>query len=150
MKDTSPPSRIIRTLFAAMGLAVALVGCGSGGGGGTACDTNKIFTTCQTVGCHNSANPAAAFDMQTTGWEKGLVGKMPTGGGTAPNQSKCGAMNLVYLTPNSMPATGLFIEKLTKMTPVCGLVMPNIGPRLTATEMACVQTWADNLVAAAK
>ena len=88
MKDTSTPPRIFRTVFATMGLAVALVGCGSGGSAAATCDMKKIFVTCGIVGCHSSANPAANFDMQTVGWEAKLVGHGPVGGGTPPSDSK--------------------------------------------------------------
>jgi hypothetical protein len=150
MKDTSTPSQIVRALFATAGLAVALVGCGSGGASTTSCDTKKIFSTCGTVGCHNAANPAANFDMTSTGWEMALVGHAPVGGGPPNSVSLCFNMNHNYLDANSSPATGLFLDKLSKNPPGCGAVMPNIGPRLTAAEMACVQTWANDLVAAAK
>ncbi|HEX3694310.1 MAG TPA: hypothetical protein VH374_02880 [Polyangia bacterium] len=47
----------------------------------------------------------------------------------------------------SQPATGLFLDKL-KATPPCGAQMPlaTVAAPLSATEMACVQKWANNIV----
>jgi predicted CxxxxCH...CXXCH cytochrome family protein len=156
MKDSSTPSHLFRSLLAAAGLAVALVGCGGGGGGGTtpdsgtACDVKMIFQTynCTIVGCHNNANPAANLDMVTPDWEKTLVGRAPKAGG-AGTASKCVDMGQVYLNAGTNPATGLFMDKLSKAKPQCGDRMPNLpGIQLTADEIACVQTWANGLTAA--
>ena len=124
---------------------------GSTGAGGT-CDATPIFTlhTCTVVGaCHDGAGTAAGFDMLTAGWETPLVGKVSAGGGMGSNASLCGGMGLVYLKPNVIPAEGLFIDKLTKNPPECGVAMPNLPPLLNATEKACVQSWANALVKAA-
>jgi hypothetical protein len=139
------------------GMAVAAAACGSGGsdttggggagGSGAPCDAKPIFVKYQCTvpgACHDAAGAAANLDMVTAGWETKLVGKAPPGGGAVP--SKCGGMNQVYLTAGSKPATGLFIDKLAKAHPQCGVQMPNLanGP-ITAAELACVTSWATAL-----
>ncbi|HET6279543.1 MAG TPA: DUF1585 domain-containing protein [Polyangia bacterium] len=103
-----------------------------------------ILVAC--TGCHN-AQAAPAFgglDMATPGWEKKLVGAPPAAG--APGTNACNK-SLNYLN-RTQPATGLFLDKL-KATPPCGAQMPlaTVAAPLSATEMACVQKWANNVVA---
>jgi hypothetical protein len=142
------------TFLGAAALVLGAVGCngGEGGGGGAGtggnCDVPALFAAkaCSIAGCHSSSSPAAAFDMQTAGWETAMVGKTPPGGGAAATMSMCMGMGQ-YLVAGSQPATGLFIDKLAKATPQCGARMPNLplDPGLTAAELACVQTWANAL-----
>jgi hypothetical protein len=155
-------SRLVLCLAGAGSLALAAVNCGGGeettgtagtGGGGAgtggtaACDVPKIFTTYSCAlanACHGGATPAAGFAMDKAGWETGLVGKSPMANTTGVASACVGKGP--YLVAGSNPATGLFIEKLSKKTPVCGERMPNLpGMELTAAEIACVQTWANNL-----
>ena len=165
----STVSQFVRVFVTAAALAVGAMGCGSGGdstgsagsggGGGTggstaACsmaDVTAIFTSttknvgCTIIGaCHDNNGAAAGLDLTTAGWETHLVGKVSAGGGTGSLASMCGGM--VYLKAGVVPAQGLFIDKLTKNPPPCGAPMPNLPPLLTATQKACVQSWADNLV----
>jgi hypothetical protein len=164
----STVSQIVRVFVIATALAGGAMGCGggsegtgaggSGGGGaggstgtGGTCDATPIFTqhTCTVVGaCHDGQGTAAGFDMLTAGWQTHLVGVASPGGGMGNNASLCKGM--VYLEPNVIPAQGLFIDKLTKNPAPCGVVMPNLPPLLNATEKACVQSWANGLVNAAK
>jgi hypothetical protein len=167
MKRPSTVSQIVRFFVTSAALAVGAMGCAGGsdgtgtggvggGGGGTGCvggDAMPIFTkhTCMLVGaCHDGAGTAAGFNMVTAGWETKLVGTVSPGGGTGAFASLCGGMGMVYLNKGSNPATGLFMDKLSKSPPQCGVQMPNLPPLLTPTELACVQTWANALVAAAK
>jgi hypothetical protein len=170
MIRSSTVSQIVRLFVIATALAGGAMGCGGGsestggtggagggaggstGAGGT-CDAMPIFTkhTCTVVGaCHDTNGSAAGFDMLTAGWETHLVGEAVSGGGTGTLASLCGGMGLVYLKPNIIPAQGLFIDKLTKSPPECGVAMPNLPPLLNDTEKACVQSWANGLVNAAK
>jgi hypothetical protein len=173
MKRSSTVSQNVRIFVTAAALAAGAIGCGggsdgtgaggSGGGGGSGapCDATPIFVkmthTCTLAGaCHDAAGSAANFSMATTGWQNSLVGKAPPGGSPthdATLDSKCSTMSVppvtgkVYLTVGSNPATGLFLEKLMGI-PSCGAKMPNLGSPLDATELACVQSWANGLVAA--
>ena len=137
------------TLFGAAALALGALGCGGGGGGGTTCDVPALFTakSCAITGCHSAMMPAANFDMVTAGWEMRMVGLAPPGGGpTMATSSLCANMGQTYLVAGSKPATGLFIDKLSKAPPQCGLKMPNIPLMdLSAAEIACVQEWANKL-----
>jgi hypothetical protein len=124
-------------------------GTGAAGTGAiTPCDAMPIFVkySCTLVGsCHDAMGSAAKLDMATAGWEKTLVGKVPPGGGAMATPSLCatGATATVpYIKAGSNPATGLFVDKLTKTPPPCGAVMPNIGGPLTAMEKTCVIQWA--------
>ena len=151
MKGLFMASQNVRALLAAAALAVGVSACGGGGSGPPpACDVQKIlFTTygCAIPACHNATAPAAAFDMGTPGWEMAMLDRVAPGGGPMATASMCGSMNHVYLVKGSVPAKGLFIDKLNLLTPPCGKRMPNIGGPLTAAELACVQTWADALTA---
>ena len=105
-------------------------------------DAMPIFMMhgCATTGsCHDANGSAANFDMATPGWETHLVGINPLGGG-AVLQSMC-ASNGPYLMVNTQPAVGLFLAKLS--SPPCGQPMPLTGSRLTASELATVQNWAN-------
>jgi len=138
------------------GVAGTMGGAGSGAAGTTGaagsgvtgdCDAMPIFVnrSCSIDGACHGAMPAAGFDMKTAGWETMLVGKMPPGGGSGATASKCMAAGMPYLVKGSNPATGLFIDKLTKAIPTCGAAMPNIGDPLNATEKDCLIKWATKL-----
>jgi hypothetical protein len=167
MKAKSTHSLNFRSLLVAMSISIAAVavGCGGGGGGGTAgaggggtggtaCDVPKLFQKyyCATPACHSGTGPAASFDMSVAGWETHLVGKMPMSVTPAPVNldTMCANMGKVYLMPGVTPAAGLFMDKISKSKPGCGAQMPNLPvDKMTPAELACVQTWADALVAAA-
>ena len=111
-------------------------------------DVTAIFMnsthSCAAGACHNAMGYAANFDMASPGWERCLVGVNPKGGGMTP--SMCAGKG-PYLNTGSPPAAGLFLQKLTVGRP-CGDQMPQIGTKLTNQEMACVQSWANTLLAA--
>jgi hypothetical protein len=131
---------------------------GSGGGAGNpgtggmvvpACDPTPIFVAkfCGNSGCHDANGTAANFDMGSADWQTRLVGVNPQGAGL--NPSLC-APNGPYLVAGVQPATGLFLDKVKPDTTApCGALMPQIGPKLTAEDFACVQSWANALVMAA-
>ena len=124
---------------------------GGGGGGGTTpqmCDPTPIFAmkVCANAGCHDAMGTSAAFDMASADWQAHLVGGNPKGGGAL--ASKCAA-NGPYLAPAMLPAKGLFLDKLKDgPTSPCGVVMPQVGTKLSSDEFNCVQLWANALVAA--
>jgi hypothetical protein len=122
----------------------------------TACTLSEVTTifsrTPTSLGCtvssacHDSKGFAAGLDLTTVGFEKTLVGRMPSAGaGSIP--SMCANMGLVYLEAGSDPATGLLIDKIdpSKSVPPCGMHMPELGPSLTETQFDCVQSWATTL-----
>ena len=123
-------------------------GSGSGGTGVPACDPTPIFVAkiCGNAGCHDANGTAANFDMGSADWQTRLVGVSPKGGGA--NPSLCGAGG-PYLVAGVQPATGMFLDKVKPDTmPACGVLMPQIGPKLSADDFACVQSWANALVMA--
>ena len=120
---------------------------GTGGGTGP-CDAMPIFTihSCAAaMACHDAAGSAAHFDMKTAGWQNRLVGVKPSAGGASGLGSVCIASGMPYLVAGSQPARGLFLDKLFSTKPVCGAQMPLIPPNLSASELDCVQRWANGL-----
>jgi hypothetical protein len=167
MADVNPRARATTAARCAIGVllcALGAAGCpgtvdpslwpkasGSGGGGGTgvlACDPTPIFRMkfCAAAGCHDPMGTAANFEMATSDWQTRLVGVDPKGEGA--NPSLC-AGHGPYLAAGTLPATGLFMEKVKETTtPACGVLMPQVGTKLTASEFDCVQSWANALVMA--
>jgi hypothetical protein len=127
-------------------------GAGSSGAAGTSgtgpCDAMPIFVqhNCTVdMACHDAKGSAAGFDMKTAGWEKLLVGRPPRAGGAPGLPSQCIASGLPYLVAGSVPARGLFLDKLGPNTQPCGARMPLVPSFLNATELDCVQRWANVL-----
>jgi hypothetical protein len=132
----------------AAGMGGAAGASGAAGAGGP-CNALPIFAMHQCSyknACHDSSGSAAGFDMQTSGWEKTLVGRTPKAGGGNGLGSQCLTAGMPYLVAGSAPARGLFLDKLTKARPECGEQMPLLPPLLTAQELDCVQRWANGLV----
>jgi hypothetical protein len=139
---------------AALALCFASVGCGGSSssndsGTNTTCNftqASAIFTAkgCALGGCHDgTSTESGGFDMASSGWETHLKGVNPKGGGTL---EVCTPANGPYLVAGSNPATGLFLKKLAA-SPPCGVQMPFNMPSayLTATELACVTSWATSV-----
>ena len=122
---------------------------GNGGSGGTpTCDPAPLFAAhnCSLAGCHDATGTSANFEMVSATWQAQLVGVNPKGGGGL--ASMCAGMG-PYLVPGSVPATGLFLDKLKDgTTPACGVLMPLVGEKLTTADFDCVQRWANALVTA--
>jgi hypothetical protein len=97
--------------------------------------------------CHSAAaaKDFGGFDMTTAGWEAKLIGRGPPADAPATNVCKS-TPGLVYLKAETQPATGLFLDKFMA-TPPCGTQMPQLPPKLNATELACMQAFANNVVA---
>jgi hypothetical protein len=121
----------------------------TGAAGATGCgNIQTLFAThsCMVdMACHDSKGSAAGFSMVTAGWEKAMIGRLPRAGGANGLQSQCIGTTTPYLVAGSNPAKGLFLQKLT--TPPCGARMPLVPPVFTDAEMACIQQWANNVVA---
>jgi hypothetical protein len=169
VRSKSPAVAAARCMLGAALLALAAAGCpgsvdpslwpttagnggagnpGTGGTGLQDCDPKPIFAMkiCANPGCHDATGTAANFDMATADWQKHLVGVTPKGGGFSP--SICAASG-PYLAADTLPATGLFLDKVNpNANPSCGVVMPQVGAKLTASEFDCVQSWANALVMA--
>jgi hypothetical protein len=82
------------------------------------------------------------LDLQAAGIASRLVGK-PTFSGLA---NSCGGKGML-LDASSNPATGIFIDKITKMDgdpTLCGAAMP-LGGTLTPTELSCLTDWATSV-----
>jgi hypothetical protein len=133
------------------GAGGAAGGAGGGGGAGTGpCDALPIFAShnCSVdMACHDAKGSAAAFDMESAGWEKLLVGRLPKAGGASGLGSACVDTRMPYLVAGSKPARGLFLDKLANPTQTCGARMPLLPPVLNAGELDCVQRWANGLTA---
>jgi hypothetical protein len=127
---------------------------GTGGAGGTGGGSTMgcamapmIFTAHGCTGCHGGTGImtlGAGFDMEKAGWEMALVGMGPKT--DAPANNMCKGMNQMYLKAATQPAEGLFLAKL-KAGPPCGVQMPQVGQKMTATEVMCIQAWANSIVA---
>ena len=126
---------------------------GTGGTASTNCtggnDGASIVTAnCATTFCHipGSSNDGTAGGLDLTvdaNIGSRLVGVMSTG--TSSNGSMCVGEG-PYLNPNSNPATGLLIDKVTKSQPPCGAQMPFESPfPLTSTQQMCLIQWATTL-----
>jgi hypothetical protein len=111
---------------------------------GTATTTGKYFCTIQGA-CHDANQSATQLDMTSANWEQNLLGTFPTAKAGEPFGSLCLASKVPYLIKGSIPAQGLFLDKLRGFP--CGAQMPNIGGPITASDMACIQAWADALTA---
>jgi len=123
-------------------------GSGTGGTSGNCTGGNSgdqiITSTCAISGCHDAngaATTGAGLDLTVnSGIKSRLVGVM-TGGSIF---SMCGGNTTPYLNAGSNPATGLLIDKL-QPSPPCGIQMPEVGPKLTSAQEACVVQWATTL-----
>jgi hypothetical protein len=109
------------------------------------CNAPAIFTkySCSNAGCHDATGTAAGFSMTTTGWERCLIGDSPS------DQVKSMCLtNGPYLMAGVTPAQGLFLKKIST-SPGCGVRMPQVAPMgyMNSAELACVQMWADSLIA---
>jgi hypothetical protein len=141
---------------------------GTGGGGGTGgtvtCDVTTIFTQsqgvvlgCTTTGCHNTSDApvsAAGLDLTLNATIGSRLVGVVSPGDTAAG-SVCSGVTTPYLNPGQNPATGLLIDKITLPSGSAGLcpggtAMPYPGiNRLTATQITCVEQWAEGLIMAA-
>ena len=99
---------------------------------------------CATLGCHDaSATAQAGLNMTNDAGLAGrLLGVMPPG----TNGSVCAGVTQPYLEVGSVPAKGLLLDKMFATTLPCsgGNRMPSLGT-LTATDMACITSWANDL-----
>jgi hypothetical protein len=114
----------------------------------TSCERAKtILGAC--LACHSTATAATngGFDMEVAGWEKKLVGVSTPA--DAPSTSLCRGKNLVFLEAKTQPARGLFLDKIRLAMPPCGVQMPRLLPKLNAGDTACIEAWANGIVAAA-
>jgi hypothetical protein len=118
------------------------VGGGSGSGSGGAPGSNGCETavfTSKCISCHSTAGPAGGLDLQAANVASRMVGK-PTSSGLG---AACSGKGML-LNAGSNPATGIFIDKITKMDGdplLCGSAMP-LGNTLTPTELTCLMTFA--------
>jgi hypothetical protein len=112
------------------------------------CDVSQLVTVkyaCTIVGaCHDAARSATGLDMVSAGWEQRLVGTLPSNGSQSAILSMCLGVNEPYLIAGTLPARGLFLDKL-KAPPPCGERMPNLGSVVSPADMDCFQRWANAL-----
>jgi hypothetical protein len=123
---------------------------GTGAIGYPSCDVQPVIQKyqCTLMGaCHDSNGSAAGLDLATAGWEQRLLGNGPGSFGPGVVPSKCGDEGRIYLIPGSQPAKGLFLDKLMDDPPPCGFRMPFGFPAMTATDLQCIQAWANALTA---
>ena len=125
---------------------------GTGGSSGNCTGGNDgvniIASNCATSGCHDSAGAkfSASLDLtvnSTIGSR--LVGVMAAQA-TATNGALCSSETEPYLNPQSNPATGLLIDKITMSHPPCGAFIPYLNPSLLpAAQQTCLIQWATTL-----
>jgi hypothetical protein len=137
------------------GGSTGTAGGGGGGSGGSTggtgpCDAKPILAmhSCTVaMACHDAAGVGAGFDMVTAGWETRMVGKLPNKnvGPVVGLRSQCDPVGGAYLVKGSVPAKGLFLDKLKNTNQACGMQMPLITNYLSASELDCVQRWANAL-----
>ena len=166
MKRSLPDARVhgratckwIGTLSMAWGLllSVMVIGCagsldpgivggggasgGMGGSSGNGCEVTIFADQC--AGCHGTGTSGSAgLDLTSPNPETRMLGKM---GGTT-NTGVCSTMTL--LVKGSVPATGVFVDKITMMTPPCGTSMP-YGSLPNGPDTACLISWANRVAAA--
>jgi len=109
-------------------------GGGVGGSSGNGCQV-AIFAG-QCASCHAAASPASGLDLASPNPESRMVGKMAA---SMANGGMCSGMTLI--NANTNPATGVFVDKVTMMTPPCGFSMP-YGSLPSAADQACLKSWA--------
>lgn len=141
-------SRLVHSLAltaAAVALSFSFAGCSSDSNspadaGPKMCvqaDVDKIFTANCTV-CHTGTG-YAGLDL-TAASLPGLLDKAPPGGGST-SASVCTGMGKKYLIPNTNPAQGLLLDKLTSSAG-CGMRMPYLANPLSTSDIACINSWA--------
>jgi hypothetical protein len=139
-------------------------GGGTGGSGGAgnhpdggdagsvplACDNAMLVLENNCTGCHtmSTAPFSGGLDLVTPNVAQRLVGK-PTATMNSMNQAMCGGKGNL-LNRGTLPATGIFIDKI-KANPavpgsVCGSPMPLGGSMLAQEDLDCLQAWANGLV----
>lgn len=97
------------------------------------------------VPCHSTSTAPSfgGFDMEKLGWAQAMIGGLIPD--NAPPANTCKGKGFVFLEVGTQPARGLFLDKFNP-TPPCGVRMPQVGT-ITAAEVACIQDWANNIVA---
>lgn len=98
------------------------------------------------ITCHTmlDAPYLGSLDLESAGVAQRLVGK-PAATVTANNMAMCtGKGNL--LNRGTLPATGVFMDKINQPPGVCGNPMPFAAPKLAQEDLDCLQAWANGLV----
>jgi len=114
----------------------------TGGNVETSCATSStVLAMC--IVCHSATAKSAYadLDLMTDGVAMRLVGVPAT---TTGANGVCGGKGNL-LNKTTLPATGILIDKI-KGTQTCGVRMPQ-GGMLSAADTACLQAWANGLVA---
>jgi len=119
-----------------------LFGSGMGAGG----SWGKYYCTVRGA-CHDAAFSATGLDMTSAGWEQKLLVTGASNGKITNSASLCLGTTEPYLIKGSFPAQGLFMDKL-RPNPPCGLQMTILGGPISATDMECIQRWADAITGA--
>jgi hypothetical protein len=113
---------------------------GNDGGVVTSCANAMAVLQTNCGACHTTASPSFGnLDLISANPAARLV---DVGGSSAGSCS--GKGNL--LNSGTAPATGILIDKITGH-PTCGVSMPFGAAMLNATDLTCLQQWANGLVA---
>jgi len=117
-------------------------GAGTGGTQQTGCDHADQVLSSNCAACHTTASSAFGnLDLISADVGSRLVGVASKG-----PASPSGCMGKGdLLESGSSPATGILIQKIKKMQ-TCGTEMPP-GSTLAQDDIACLQAWANGLVA---
>jgi hypothetical protein len=125
----------------------ALVGSGSSTSPGRYfCTLPGCHSTCVNAGCANDNSVGATgLDMTSADWPQKLLGTLPSNAPDGLSPSLCLGVNEPYLVKGTVPAQGLFLDKL-RSNPPCGDQMPFTGVlQVSAEDLDCFQRWADAL-----
>lgn len=118
---------------------------GAGGAtGAPACAAAVLRANC--TSCHNPGQESiyADLDLLSLGAGGRLVGVLAASG--ADSNAACSGKGFL-LDRGTLPATGVLIDKINFRG--CGVGMPYAGAMMASADRACLQAWADGLVAAA-
>jgi hypothetical protein len=110
------------------------------------CNNAMVVLQDNCIGCHTTltAPYVGDLDLSSAGVAQRLVGK-PTAAVSATNNAMCsGKGNL--LNRGTLPATGIFIDKINQIPGVCGNPMPLGAAKLAQPDIDCLQSWANGLV----
>jgi hypothetical protein len=103
---------------------------GSGGGGAAACPdvpTQLFPSSCGIAGCHAPPTAAEGLDLVSPGVAARVVG--------------VAAMECAGILADPSDPTGSMIYRKIEGPPPCGALMPLGQPMLSASDIACVETW---------
>jgi hypothetical protein len=97
----------------------------------------KLFRSAKCAVCHGRLTTVpTSLDLVSDGLAARVVDRPAEGN---PAKGRCAGRMLLA---RDDPTGGLFVEKVERRPPTCGVAMPDGLPRLTPDEISCVKLWA--------